>query len=85
LPVAFICRLIPTRVSGKMGVTVIEDRIAEFTVRVALPDTPPEAAVIVTVPRARPAARPVLLTVDIPGLDEDQVASLVISKLDPSE
>ena len=68
-----------------MGVTDMEVRIAEVMVRVALPDIPPEVAVMVTAPRARPVARPVLPTVAKAGFDEDQVTSVVISKLDPSE
>ena len=71
--------------SGKMGVTDMEVKIAEFRVRVALPEIPPEVAVIVTAPWARPVARPVLFTVAKAGVDEDQVTSVVISKLDPSE
>ena len=85
MPVAFICRLIPTLVSGKRGVMDMEVRVAEVTVRVALPDILPEVAVMVSAPRARPVARPVLLTVAKAGVDEDQVTSVVISKLDPSE
>jgi hypothetical protein len=71
--------------SGKMGVTDMEVRIAEVMVRVALPDIPPEVAVMVTVPLPRPVARPVLLTGATDGFDEAQVTSVVISKLDPSE
>jgi hypothetical protein len=71
--------------SGKMGVTDIEVKIAEVMVRVALPDIPPEVAVMVTAPRARPVAKPVLFIVATDGFDEAQVTSVVISKVDPSE
>jgi len=60
-------------------------KVAELMVRVALPDIPPEVAVIATAPGARPVAKPVLFTVAKAGVDEDQVTSVVISKLDPSE
>jgi len=71
--------------SGKMGVTDMEVKVAEVMVRVALPDIPPEVAVMVTAPWARPVARPVLFIVAADGFDEAQVTSAVISKLDPSE
>ena len=60
-------------------------RVAEVMVRVALPDIPPEVAVMGTAPWARPVARPVLFIVAADGFDEAQVTSAVISKLDPSE
>ena len=85
MPVAFICTLAPGLVSGKMGVTVMEVRTAEFMARVALPDIPPEVAVMFTVPRATPRARPELVTVARAGFEEVQVTSGVISKLDRSE
>ena len=70
---------------GFAGVTEIDDRVAEFPVRVVLPEILPEAAVMVAVPVARVVARPVLLTVATAGFEEVQVTSAVISKLDPSE
>jgi hypothetical protein len=68
-----------------MGVTVMEARTAEFMVRMALPEIPPEVAVMFTVPRATPRARPEVVTVARAGFEEVQVTSVVISKLDPSE
>jgi len=67
------------------GVTDIEDRVAEVTVRVVLPEVIPEVAVTVVVPAATAMARPVLLTVATDGLEALQVTCLVISKLVPSE
>ena len=70
---------------GFAGVNEIDDRVAEFPVRVVLPEMLPEAAVMVAVPAARVVARAVLFTVATAGFEEDQVTSVVISKLDPSE
>ena len=52
MPVAFICSLNPTLVRGVIGVTVIEVRTAEFTVRFVLPDRPPAAAAMIGRPLA---------------------------------
>ena len=67
------------------GVTDIEDRVAEVTVGVVLPEIVPKVAVMVAVPAARAVANPVLLTVAVDGLEELQVTCLVMSKLVPSE
>ena len=71
--------------SGLTGVTVMEVKIAELTVRAALPEMLPEVAVMVTAPRARPVARPVLLTGAKAGFEEAQTTSSVRLKLLPSE
>jgi hypothetical protein len=84
-PVAVNCWLIPTGMLGFAGVTEIDDRVAEFPVRVVLPEMLPEVAVMVAVPAARTVARPVLLIVATAGFEEAQVTSGVISKLVPSE
>ena len=63
---------------GLAGVTAMEDRVAEFTVRAAVPVIFPEAAVMVVLPAATPAARPLLFTLAIDGLDELQVTWEVI-------
>jgi hypothetical protein len=55
------------------------DRVAEVTVRVVLPETVPEVAVMVAVPAVRAKARPLLLTTATVVLDELQVACVVIS------
>jgi hypothetical protein len=70
---------------GLAGVTEMEDRVAEFSVTVVLPEVLPELAVIVAVPAARTVASPVLPTVVTAVFEEDQVTSGVISKLVPSE
>jgi hypothetical protein len=65
----------------------MEERVAEFTVRVVLADEPElvallgvlEAAVMVTVPMAMAVARPLLLTVATDVSDELQVTCVVIS------
>ena len=67
------------------GVTVMEDRAAEFTVRVILPEIFPEVAVRATVPLATEVARPLLLTVATAALEDLQATSVVISWLFPSE
>jgi hypothetical protein len=71
---------------GLAGVAEMDDRVAEFTVRVVLPEIFPEVAVmVVPVPTATAVARPLLFTVAIDVLDELQVTCAVISRLVPSE
>jgi hypothetical protein len=62
----------------------MEDRVAEFTVRVVVPDIFPEAAVMVVLPAATPVARPLVLTVATDALNELQITWAVISWLVPS-
>ena len=85
MPEAANCWVIPAGMLGLAGVTVMEDRVAEVTVRVVLPEILPEVAVIVAVPAATAVARPLLLTVATDVLDELQVTCAVISWLVPSE
>jgi hypothetical protein len=68
--VAVNCSVSPTAGIGAAGVTVIEDRVAEVTVSVALPAIFPELAVMVTVPAEMAVARPVLSIVATAGFDE---------------
>jgi len=70
---------------GLAGVTAMEDRVAEVTVKVVFPETFPEVAVMVAVPAAAGVARPLLLTAATDVLEEVQVTWLVISWLVPSE
>jgi hypothetical protein len=85
--VAVNCWATPTGRLGLAGVTTMEERVAEFTVRVVLADEPElvallgvlEAAVMVTVPMAMAVARPLLLTVATDVSDELQVTCVVIS------
>jgi hypothetical protein len=57
----------------------MEERVAEFTVRVVLPEIVPEVAVIVALPAAMAVAWPLLLMVATDAFDELQVACGVIS------
>ncbi len=83
--VAVNCWVAATDMTGLAGVTAMEDRVAEVTVRVVLPETVPEVAVTVVVPAARAVARPLMLTVATNGLDELQVTCADISWVVPSE
>ena len=64
---------------GVVGVTEIEDRVAEVTVRVVLPEILPAVAVMLEVSVARAVTRPLLLTVATGVLDELQVVCVVMS------
>ena len=64
---------------GVAGVTEIEDRVAEVTVGVVLPEILPAVAVMFEVPVARAVTRPLLLTVATDVLDELQVTCVVTS------
>ena len=70
---------------GLVGVTEMEDRVAEVTARAVFPEIPPAVAVIVEVPVATATARPLPLTVATAVLDELQVTCVLISWLVPSE
>jgi hypothetical protein len=83
-PEAANCRVTPAGMLGLTGVTDMEDRVAEVTVRVVLLEIIPEVAVMVATPAATAVARPVLLTVATDGLEEPQVTCRVMSKLVPS-
>jgi len=85
VPVAANCWMTATGMLGFAGVTVMEDRVAEVTVRVVLPETLPVVAVMVAVPIATVLARPLLFTVATEGLDELQVTCMVISLVVPPE
>ena len=76
--------MVPTNMAG---ITFIEDRETEVTVRVVLWGEPDVGvAVMVVVPVATPVARPVLApTVATDVLDEVQVTSMLISWVVPSE
>jgi len=64
---------------GLAGVTAMDERVAEVTIRVVLPEIVSKVAVRVAVPVATPVTKPVLLTVAIDGSDEFQVVCVVIS------
>ena len=77
------CCVVPSAITGFVGVTVIETSTAAVTVRVVAPCIPvtPSVAVIVADPTATLVARPLLpaalLTVAMPVFDELQVTELV--------
>ena len=79
MPVAANCLVLRTGMLGVAGVTEIEDRVAEVTVRVVLPEILPAVAVMVEVPVARAVTRPLLLTVATDVLDELQLTGVVMS------
>ena len=84
MPETLNCWVAPTRMLGLAGVTDMEARVAEVTVRVAFTETVPRVAVNVAVPAAMAVARPLLLTVATTLLEEVQATCVVISKLVPS-
>jgi len=84
-PEAVNCWVNPTWILGLTGVTNTEDRVAEVTVRVVLPEIAPEVAVMVAVPGAMAVARPLLSTVATDVLDVLQMTCVFISWLVPSE
>ena len=78
VPVAVNSLLLPAGMLGSVGVTEMEDS-KDVTVRVCLPETAPEVAVMIAVPAATAVAKPSLLTVATDGSDELQVTRLVNS------
>jgi len=82
LPVAVNCWVIPEGMLGIVrlaGVTDMEERVAEVTVKAVLPKILPEVAVMVELPAATAVARPVLLTIATEVFNERQVTCVVIS------
>lgn len=67
------------------GVTSIDAKVAELTVKLAVLDLPLKLAVIFDVPVAAPVATPlVCTTVPMPGVLDVQVVNAVTSRLEPS-
>jgi hypothetical protein len=85
LPEAANCGVNPTGMLELTGVTDMEVRVAEVTVRAVLPEMVPEVAVMVAVPAAMAVAKPLLSTAATDVLDELQMTCGVISKLAPLE
>ncbi len=85
VPVAVNCWVTPPGMIGLAGVTAMEDKVPEVTVRVALPEIVPEVAVMVAVPAAMAVARPLLLMLATDVSEELQVTCPVISPLGPIE
>jgi len=64
VPMAKNCWATPTAMLGLIGVSAAEERLAEVTARVVLPDIPAVVAIIIAVPAAEPAvATPLLLSI----------------------
>jgi hypothetical protein len=89
VPVAVNCCVLSTKIDGDCGVTAIETSVGAVTVRVAVPLTEPEVAVIVAVPPPTPDARPwlpaVLLMVAMLVLDDFHATEVVRVCMVPSE
>jgi hypothetical protein len=79
VPVAVNLRLVFRAIEGLAGVIASEDRLAEFTVSEVLPLMDPDVALIVTVPRFTPVARPLTVIEAMLLPDEAQVTVLVMS------
>ena len=80
VPVAVNCWVTTRGMVGLAGVTAMEERVAEVTVRVALPETFPEVAVMVAVPSAMALTRPLPLTKIATDVSDDvQVTTELIS------
>jgi hypothetical protein len=77
VPVAVNCWVVPLAMLGLVGVIARDTSVAGFTVSVVEPDILPDDAVIVVVPAATAAAKPELLIVATPVLDEPQVTVVV--------
>ena len=85
VPVAVNCWVVRSGMLGLAGVTAMEDKTEEVTIRMVPPETAPEVAVMIVEPGVRPLAKPVMLTVAIAVLDDSQIACVVISLVVPSE
>jgi hypothetical protein len=88
LPVAVNCWVVPEGIVGILGlagVTDIEERVAEVTVKVVLPKVLPEEAEMIVAPAARAVARPLPLMVATDVFEEPQETWVVISWFVPSE
>ncbi len=73
----------PSAIEVGSGVTAIETSAGGVTVSAAVPDMPPEVAVIVVVPVATVVARPVPLIVAFASTDDVHVALPVRSWVEP--
>ncbi len=73
MPVALSRKLKPRGMDGFVGVTDMEDRVAEVTVSVVLPDVFSKVAVMVVVPGFKPMATPLPFTVATEVFDDVQV------------
>ncbi len=72
VPEAENCSVSNDGTLGLIGVTDIDERTAELTVRIVFPEILPEVAVMVVEPAAVVVARPLALTVAMDAVDEFQ-------------
>ncbi|OGW28102.1 MAG: hypothetical protein A2X56_15425 [Nitrospirae bacterium GWC2_57_13] len=80
------CWVVPFAMVGAEGVTAMETRVAEVTMRLAEPDTASDSALMVVIPREAPATNTlVAVTVATEVSDEVQMAVVVMSREVPSE
>jgi hypothetical protein len=84
VPVAVKGTVTATPTVGLVGVSAIDDSVAEVTVRLAMPLTEATVAVIVLVPALRPVALPPLATLATALFDAVHVAVEVTSCVVPS-
>ncbi len=70
---AVSCNAKPRGMDGLFGVTDMEDKVADVTVRVVFAAVLPEVMVIVVVPGFKAIAKPLALTVAIEVFEEVQV------------
>jgi len=81
MPVAVNCWMNPEGMLGIVrlaGVTDMEERVAEVTVKAVLPKILPEAAEMIAAPAATAVTKPLPLTVTTDKFDERQVTCVVI-------
>src|SRR5213593_716693 len=85
MPVALNCFVAPLAIVGFTGVTAIDTSAAGPTVKLALPVTPTQVALIWEVPWAIPVARPTALIIATAAFEETHVTELVRLWVLPSE
>src|SRR5437868_5747879 len=73
VPVAVNCWVVPFGIDGFAGVTAIETSAGGPTVKVVLPETPADVALMVVVPCCSAAAEPPASTVATVDSDDAQV------------
>jgi hypothetical protein len=83
MPVAVNCRVSPFAIDGFAGVTPIDTSVAALTVKVVLPLTPPNVAVMTDVPvftdDARPSLPEAFEIVAVPVVPDDHVTAVLRS------
>ena len=89
VPVTVNCRVVPNAMLGLDGIIARETSVACVTVRVVLPEMPPNVAVMVVDPTATGVANPfepaALLMAATDDADEPQVTAVVRFCVEPSE